>query len=46
MAVYRFRVSFEDNEEIYREIEIKSFQNFEDFHNVITQSIGFSRKFK
>lgn len=41
MAVYRFRVTFEDNEEVYREIEIKSTQNFEDFHNVIMQSIGF-----
>ncbi len=41
MAVYRFRVSFEDNEEIYREIEIKSTQSFEDFHNVIIQTIGF-----
>jgi hypothetical protein len=41
MAVYRFRVSFEDNEDIYREIEIKSTQNFEDFHNVIVQAIDF-----
>ena len=41
MAVYRFRVSFEDNEEIYREIEIKSTQNFEDFHNIIMQTIAF-----
>ncbi len=41
MAVYRFRVSFEDNEEVYREIEIKSSQNFEDFHNTIVQSINF-----
>lgn len=41
MAVYRFRVTFEDNEEVYREIEIKSTQNFEDFHNIIVQSIGF-----
>lgn len=41
MAVYRFRVSFEDNEDIYREIEIKSSQNFEDFHNVIVKSIDF-----
>jgi len=41
MALYRFRVTFEDNEEVYREIEIKSTQNFEDFHNVIVQSIGF-----
>ncbi len=41
MAVYRFRVTLEDNEDVYREIEIKSTQNFEDFHNVIVQSIGF-----
>lgn len=41
MAVYRFRVTFEDNEEVYREIEIKSTQHFEDFHNIIVQSIGF-----
>lgn len=41
MAVYRFKVTFEDNEEVYREIEIKSTQNFEDFHNIIVQSIEF-----
>jgi hypothetical protein len=41
MAVYRFRVTFEDNEEVYREIEIKSTQHFEDFHNAIVQAIGF-----
>jgi hypothetical protein len=41
MAVYRFKVTFDDNEDVYREIEIKSTQNFEDFHNVIVQSIGF-----
>lgn len=41
MAVYRFRVTFEDNEEVYREIDIKSAQHFEDFHNIIVQSIGF-----
>lgn len=41
MAIYRFKVTFEDNEDVYREIEIKSTQNFEDFHNIIIQSIGF-----
>ncbi len=41
MAIYRFKVTLEDNEDVYREIEIKSTQNFEDFHNVIIQSIGF-----
>ena len=39
--IYRFKVTFEDNEEVYREIEIKSTQHFEDFHNAIIQSIGF-----
>lgn len=40
MAVYRFKVTFEDDEDIYREIEIKSAQSFEDFHNSILQSVG------
>jgi hypothetical protein len=44
MAVYRFRVTFEDNEEVYREIEIKSTQNFEDFHNIIVSSINFDNQ--
>jgi hypothetical protein len=44
MAVYRFKVTYEDNEEVYREIEIKSSQNFEDFHNIIVQSIGFDNQ--
>jgi len=42
--VYRFKVTFEDNEDIYREIEIKSPQTFEDFHNAIIQSIGFDNQ--
>jgi len=42
--VYRFKVTFEDNEDVYREIEIKSAQNFEDFHNIIIQSIGFDNQ--
>ena len=41
MAVYHFKLSFEDNEDVYREIDIKSTQNFEDFHNIIVQSINF-----
>ncbi len=39
--IYRFKVTFEDNEEIFREIEIKSTQHFEDFHNAIVQCIHF-----
>ena len=41
MAVYRFKVTFEDDEEIYREIEIKSTHNFEDFHTIILTSFNF-----
>lgn len=41
MAVYRFKVYFEDDENIIREIEIRSTQSFEDFHNTIQSSIGF-----
>jgi hypothetical protein len=41
MAVYRFRVTFEDNDEVYREIDIKSSQSFYDFHSTILSSIGF-----
>jgi hypothetical protein len=41
MAVYRFRVTFEDNEEVYREIEIRSSQTYQDLHNSIIESINF-----
>jgi len=39
--IYRFRVTFEDYDEVYREIDIKSSQSFEDFHSVILSSVGF-----
>ena len=32
MAVYKFKIVVEDNEDIYREIEILSGQTFEEFH--------------
>ncbi len=44
MAVYKFRVTFEDYEDIYRDIEIKSTHTFFDFHEIILQSIGFDMK--
>ena len=44
MAVYRFKISFEDYEEIFREIEIKSEQTFEDLHFAIQASISFDAK--
>jgi hypothetical protein len=44
MAVYKFRLTFEDYEDIYRDIEIKSSQTFFDLHEIILQSIGFDMK--
>lgn len=41
MAVYRFRVSFEEYDDVHRDIEIKSTQNFEQFHKAIQEAIGF-----
>jgi hypothetical protein len=41
MAVYRFRVAFEDYDDVVREIDIRSNQTFEDFHRAIHQSIGY-----
>ncbi|MGN6640261.1 MAG: IS1096 element passenger TnpR family protein [Mucilaginibacter sp.] len=42
MALYRFRVSFEDYDEVIREIDIKSTQTFEDLHRAIHQSTGYN----
>ncbi|WP_419801086.1 IS1096 element passenger TnpR family protein [Mucilaginibacter sp.] len=42
MAVYRFKVVFEDYDDVVREIEIESKQTFEDFHRIIQQSTGYN----
>lgn len=44
MAVYKFKLSFEDYEDIYRVIEIKSTQTFYDLHKAILASIQFDEK--
>jgi hypothetical protein len=44
MAIYKFRVTFEDYEDITRDIEIKSSQTFFDFFQIILQSIEFDSK--
>ncbi len=44
MAVYKFKLFIEDNEDIYREIEILSGQTFEDFHNAIQEAYKFDKK--
>jgi Plasmid pRiA4b ORF-3-like protein len=44
MAVYRFRVSLEDNDDISRDIDIKSVQSFEQFHIAIQEAFKFDAK--
>lgn len=39
--VYRFRITFEEHEEVFREIDIRSNQTFEDLHVCIQNAIGF-----
>ncbi|WP_374163115.1 hypothetical protein [Arcticibacter sp. MXS-1] len=42
MAIYRFRVSFEDYDDVVRDIDIKSTQTFEDLHLAIHKSTGYN----
>ncbi|MDZ4668912.1 MAG: hypothetical protein SGJ00_13680 [bacterium] len=44
MAVYKFKVYFEDYEDIYRVVEVKSNQTFLDLHKGILASINFDGK--
>ncbi len=44
MAIYKFKITFEDYEDIYRVIEIKSTQTFLDLHKAILDAIGFDQK--
>lgn len=44
MAVYRFRVSIEDNDDVYRDIDIKSAQTFEELHDTIQEAFKFDKK--
>lgn len=41
MAIYRFRVTFEDYDEVIREIEVLSKHSFLDLHRAILDSVGF-----
>jgi len=42
MAIYRFRVSFEDYDEIIREIDMLSKHTFLDFHYAIQSAVGYN----
>ena len=44
MAVYRFRVIIEDNEDVYRDIDIKAAQTFEELHTTIQEAFKFDNK--
>jgi hypothetical protein len=37
MHVYKFKVTFEDQDNFFREIEIKATQTFEDLHNLLLE---------
>ncbi len=42
MAIYRFKISFEDYDDVVREIEIKSNQTFETLHQAIHQATKYN----
>src|SRR3954467_11374183 len=44
MAVYRFKVYLEDNEDVFRDIDIKAAQTFEQFHTIIQEAFKFDAK--
>ena len=45
MALYRFRITFEDYDDVTREIDIKSNQTFEDLHRAIHKSTGYNSEY-
>ncbi|RNL54121.1 IS1096 element passenger TnpR family protein [Pedobacter jejuensis] len=42
MAIYKFKITFEDFDDVVREIDIKSNQTFEDLHRAIHKSTGYN----
>jgi len=45
MALYRFKITFEDYDDVTREIDVKSNQTFLDLHKAIHQSTGYNPEF-
>jgi hypothetical protein len=39
--IYKFRIQFEDFDDVYRDIDIKTIQTFEDFKTAILNAVGF-----
>ena len=46
MAILKFRVSYEEDDTIYRDIAIKHSQTFQDLHYAILDAYEFDRKHK
>ena len=44
MAVYRFKIYLEDNEDVFRDIDIKAAQSFEQLHTAIQEAYKFDAK--
>jgi hypothetical protein len=44
MHIYRFRILLEENDQFFREIDVKANQTFEDFHNTLVATAGFDNK--
>lgn len=40
--IFRFRVLLDQEEEVFRDIQIRADESFDDFHRVILKSFGFS----
>jgi hypothetical protein len=45
MALDRFRIAFEDYDDVIREIDVKSNQTFEDLHRAIHKSTGYNAEY-
>lgn len=46
MAILRFRIYWEDDDSIYRDVAIRHTQNFADLHSIILKSYEFDNKHK
>ncbi|MBL7731260.1 MAG: hypothetical protein JNM88_08790, partial [Chitinophagaceae bacterium] len=46
MAILKFRIYFEEDESVYRDVVIRHSQSFKDLHDVILKSYEFDNKHK
>lgn len=44
MAVYRFRITFSEYDEVFRDIDIRSTQTFEELHHALVKAVKFDGK--